>query len=809
MATDKASSSSSSCSYSSILRRLNIFFLLIVFCFFYFHCCSAVQFDGITGSGLSSSTTKITGFGSSSFRKSIFSLQQQKQRQQQQQQQQQDLLTKKDPLDNDNDDDDDDDDQGQENKGTLWVYYEDDNVLWFQDSGSKLLICVTVDEKSGDWMIRDFSQIGSKERQRYRRPPTLDILSSRNSSTNNNNNNNNNINKGWVPLEGIFGLYKLPSGIVFVLIPKTTIVYTAPPILSSSSSSDDKKKKKKSTNSWWQINKVNQLELVYLSRYNSNNNDASTTSTSSLTQAQIKEEIRQLRLLRKALKEQEFYYIPPTNSKTKKGTNTFIMNDMTKTIQQSMLKQQQQDDDDDDTDTNWWETSDHRFVWNQAAVNPILQKYNNNNNKSQQEQHELVGVLLRHVIPLTSAFVGIQSNLTLPLSSSSSSSSNVNSTTTTSYEQILISRRSRYRAGTRFTRRGADETGAVANFVETEQVCIALLSTTTNSSSNNNTNTNSDDEKTTRISKVASHVQTRGSIPLRWSSPADVKTYRPRVRIGTDPVAQARALQLHLQETRAKYYANNDDSSEQEEQPIIFCNLIDSKSDQGRLGRAFDAVLQAVEEVDKKSTNNNMNNNINPAKHVWFDFHAQVKNGRWDRLAILLADLEPFLESHDYFLAEPTTTTTNDDADDVDDPSTTLTTNWNIRRTQKGIIRTNCMDCLDRTNVVQSILGRKVLFQQLVPEIASAAEDNNNKQEESLWIQKARKKFQKRQQLTLPWKDGEAAHRALWADNADAISKIYAGTPALKRDFTRTGKRTKIGALDDGMNSLQRYYLNK
>ena len=48
----------------------------------------------------------------------------------------------------------------------------------------------------------------------------------------------------------------------------------------------------------------------------------------------------------------------------------------------------------------------------------------------------------------------------------------------------------------------------------------------------------------------------------------------------------------------------------------------------------------------------------------------------------------------------------------------------------------------------------------------------------------------------------------LWADNADAISRLYAGTPALKGDFTRTGKRTRRGALDDGMNSLQRYYLN-
>jgi len=66
----------------------------------------------------------------------------------------------------------------------------------------------------------------------------------------------------------------------------------------------------------------------------------------------------------------------------------------------------------------------------------------------------------------------------------------------------------------------------------------------------------------------------------------------------------------------------------------------------------------------------------------------------------------------------------------------------------------------------------------------------------------------KQRPLTLPWTEGEAAHRYLWADNADAISRLYAGTPALKGDFTRTGKRTRRGALDDGLNSLQRYYLN-
>lgn len=33
---------------------------------------------------------------------------------------------------------------------------------------------------------------------------------------------------------------------------------------------------------------------------------------------------------------------------------------------------------------------------------------------------------------------------------------------------------------------------------------------------------------------------------------------------------------------------------------------------------------------------------------------------------------------------------------------------------QTSVIRTNCMDCLDRTNVVQSALARTVITRQLI-----------------------------------------------------------------------------------------------
>ena len=52
------------------------------------------------------------------------------------------------------------------------------------------------------------------------------------------------------------------------------------------------------------------------------------------------------------------------------------------------------------------------------------------------------------------------------------------------------------------------------------------------------------------------------------------------------------------------------------------------------------------------------------------------------------------------------------------------------------------------------------------------------------------------------------AFRVVWADHGDDISRQYAGTGALKSGFTRTGKRTTMGLLDDGVKSITRYYLN-
>jgi len=101
---------------------------------------------------------------------------------------------------------------------------------------------------------------------------------------------------------------------------------------------------------------------------------------------------------------------------------------------------------------------------------------------------------------------------------------------------------------------------------------------------------------------------------------------------------------------------------------------------------------------------------------------------------------------------------------------------------QKGIIRSNCLDCLDRTNLVQSFIAFEVLPQQL----KSLGVDPSGSLP-PLFIEKI---------------------RSIWANSGDSISLQYAGAGALKVEYTRTGNRSILGGLNDGMKSLTRYYVN-
>jgi len=236
-------------------------------------------------------------------------------------------------------------------------------------------------------------------------------------------------------------------------------------------------------------------------------------------------------------------------------------------------------------------------------------------------------------------------------------------------------------------------------------------------------------------SDVCSHVQTRGSIPLFWQQRPNLKYKPPPTLESHKP--HINAFNKHFEAQVGRYGKQ------------VIVNLVDQKKDEGRLEQSFKGFHQQSQNKD--------------VFYEAFDFHKECSKMRWDRLSILMNRLNPYEEQFQYFHAKQGVA---------------------IKK-QVGVFRTNCIDCLDRTNVVQSMLARRNLQVVLVglgilPETARI--------ENQISVEKL--------------------FKTIWADHADMISIQYTGTGALKTDFTRTGKRTKSGLLEDGRRSAIRYVKN-
>ncbi|CAH2009385.1 unnamed protein product [Acanthoscelides obtectus] len=273
----------------------------------------------------------------------------------------------------------------------------------------------------------------------------------------------------------------------------------------------------------------------------------------------------------------------------------------------------------------------------------------------------------------------------------------------------ILSRRSRFRAGTRYKRRGVDENGEVANYVETEQMIIYQT-------------------------HEVSFVQIRGSVPVYWSQPGF--KYRPPPRIDRGEAETQIAFEKHFNKEIQRYG------------PMCIINLIDQS---GKEKIIFDAYSQMV-----------LRYNSPFITYVTFDFHEYCRGMHFENVSILINAVSDTIKDMNYC--------------------------WRDKQghicSQNGVFRVNCIDCLDRTNVVQTALGKAVMEIQFC-------------------------------KLGLVSPEGEMPEnikntfQLLWANNGDIISKQYAGTNALKGDYTRTGERKFTGIMKDGMNSANRYYLSR
>ncbi|KAM8882787.1 phosphatidylinositol-3-phosphatase SAC1-A [Synchiropus picturatus] len=234
----------------------------------------------------------------------------------------------------------------------------------------------------------------------------------------------------------------------------------------------------------------------------------------------------------------------------------------------------------------------------------------------------------------------------------------------------------------------------------------------------------------------ASFVQTRGSMPFYWSQRPNLK-YKPKPVISS-ATNHMDGFQRHFDSQLLTYG----------KQTLL--NLVNQKGSELPLEEAF-----------AKMVSNMNNDKIN---YIAFDFHKECSHMRWDRLQKLVDAVSDTQDEYGYFMVN---------AKDE------------VVLQQRGVFRSNCMDCLDRTNVIQSMLARCSLQSQL----------------KRLGVLNVGQQIEAQT-------DFETIYKNAWADNANACAVQYAGTGALKTDFTRTGKRTHWGLMMDGLNSMIRYYKN-
>ncbi|KAL2400957.1 Phosphatidylinositol-3-phosphatase SAC1 [Exophiala dermatitidis] len=342
----------------------------------------------------------------------------------------------------------------------------------------------------------------------------------------------------------------------------------------------------------------------------------------------------------------------------------------------------------------------------------------------------------------------------------------------TNFNFALITRRSRHRGGTRYFSRGIDDQGHVSNFNETEQVVV--LNDVSGPPAGYAGGAGIQNGKVgdpASETQVLSFVQTRGSVPVFWAEINDLR-YVPRLQIrGVDTAVEA--ARKHFEE-QIRIYGEN-----------YLVNLVNARGREERVKKAYEQIIRILvnspgESVEADQRTDEKFRDISAEypqtmmdklHYIYFDFHNETKGLKWHRAELLLDELIDGLRKGQYFKG----------VEMPGDPSGAL----EVRLKQKAVVRTNCMDCLDRTNVVQSMLARWALTQQF----------------QDLGILQPGERVSDDRAF-------EFLFRNVWADNADVVSKSYSGTGALKTDFTRTGTRTRVGMLQDLSNSCTRYIRN-
>lgn len=206
-------------------------------------------------------------------------------------------------------------------------------------------------------------------------------------------------------------------------------------------------------------------------------------------------------------------------------------------------------------------------------------------------------------------------------------------------------------------------------------------------------------------SDITSYVQTRGSVPLFWEQPG-VQVGSHKVKLSRGFETTAPAFDRHITLMKKRYGR------------LVICNLLGTSLIGSKEGEAM---------LSNEYQKHHENSGHVDVPHIVFDYHLECR-GNQTNLSKLKERIDKYCKHFGLFYAS---------GDE-------------IVKEQYGTIRTNCIDCLDRTNSVQTFIGLDILHEQI--KIIGLAD--------------------KKQTLSR----FEEVFKQMWISNGNEVSKIYAGT---------------------------------
>lgn len=279
----------------------------------------------------------------------------------------------------------------------------------------------------------------------------------------------------------------------------------------------------------------------------------------------------------------------------------------------------------------------------------------------------------------------------------------------------LVSRVSARHAGTRFNARGLDDAGYAAGFAESEVVVA-------------------------RGEHVAALAQLRGSVPVFWEQQG--LQLGARIQLTRSEAATFPAFARHMHKLLAS------------DARVFVLDLLGTRDAETTLSDAYVAhirtLLRAWEADDE----------VPPGMLYYhhFDFHAEA------RMRGGLGGVRPEFDCLNNVQGRRA------------EFGMTEMHAGRVVRTQGGVFRVNCFDCLDRTNIVQSFIAHAAVREYLggapeAPRVLATLAD-------------------------------------MWTANGDALARISTGTGSINSALVKTGRRSLAGVLGDAARSANRLYMN-